>query len=488
MEELISSTSSSPPNATAASNFFPHQYPDPLQRTLQFLVQTRPEWWVYAIFWKAARDHDGRLLLAWGDGHFRGNKDVEKMKKTQTLFQKPGFDQPAETNADYRKRASFRTAQIQALEMDCFSSDGDVTDAEWFYVVSLTRTFATGDGIPGRALSSGNSVWLVGATELQMYDCERTKEAKMHGIQTLVCVPTSNGVLELGSSDLIQENWSLVQQARALLGPGLDLGFKTSQPSPPTTTRLMDRSLSLSFADIGLIASSVEAKKEGGTTGTGQSSSVDSEHSDSDDAAAAAAAAEVEKQLRRPKKRGRKPGNGRDISLNHVEAERQRREKLNHRFYALRAVVPNVSRMDKASLLSDAVAYIKELKEKVEELTQLQKESSSKKLKRGAIHFSDQDRDSDHSGDGKLGGGLVEIEVKIIGSEAMIRVQSRNSEHPAAAMMATLRDLELHVHHASVSSVNDLMLQDIVVRIPDGLQSEENLKSALLRKLEKMQQ
>ncbi|KAL0398015.1 UNVERIFIED_CONTAM: Transcription factor MTB1 [Sesamum calycinum] len=41
---------------------------------------------------------------------------------------------------------------------------------------------------------------------------------------------------------------------------------------------------------------------------------------------------------KRPRKRGRKPANGREEPLNHVEAERQRREKLNQRFYALRAV------------------------------------------------------------------------------------------------------------------------------------------------------
>lgn len=46
-----------------------------------------------------------------------------------------------------------------------------------------------------------------------------------------------------------------------------------------------------------------------------------------------------------PRKRGRKPANDREEPLNHVQAERQRREKLNKRFYALRAVVPNVSKV-----------------------------------------------------------------------------------------------------------------------------------------------
>lgn len=46
-----------------------------------------------------------------------------------------------------------------------------------------------------------------------------------------------------------------------------------------------------------------------------------------------------------PRKRGRKPANDREEPLSHVQAERQRREKLNQRFYALRAVVPNVSKV-----------------------------------------------------------------------------------------------------------------------------------------------
>jgi transcription factor MYC2 len=61
---------------------------------------------------------------------------------------------------------------------------------------------------------------------------------------------------------------------------------------------------------------------------------------------------------RPPRKRGRKPANDREEPLNHVQAERQRREKLNQRFYALRAVVPNVSKVPTCNLSSPSYLYL----------------------------------------------------------------------------------------------------------------------------------
>lgn len=460
--------------------------PPTLQQRLQFIVQSQPEWWAYAIFWQTSNDDNGRVFLTWGDGHFQGTKDIVPKRSSYTS----NNNQPrTEFHSERIKVMKGIQALINENPGINGSMDGDVTDTEWFYVMSLTRSFSVGDGVIGKALGSGSLVWLTGGHELQFYNCERAKEAQVHGIETMVCIPTSSGVLELGSCDMVRENWGLAQQAKSLFGSDL-IGLIPKQPSSGGGIQFLDRNIS--FADIGIITGVQEEdtdthqvkKQEVVRKKEGAASYVDSEHSDSD---CPLIAVNIEKRI--PKKRGRKPGLGRDAPLNHVEAERQRREKLNHRFYALRAVVPNVSRMDKASLLSDAVSYINELKAKVEELESQLLQRESKKVKVETPDTATDNQSTTTSVDqtrpvNSAGGLPLEIEVKIVGRDAMVRVQAENANYPTAKLMAALRDLELQIHHASMSCVNELMLQDVVVRVPDGLRSEEGLKSALLTRLE----
>ena len=284
-----------------------------------------------------------------------------------------------------------------------------------------------------------------------MYGCERSREALLHGVVTLVCIPSGSGVLELGSSEMVGDNWGLVQQAKALLTVGLDLDLVNSAaPANPSLTA---------------------APKSLGVP-VGLTSSLESEHSDSEGG--------LLLEKRRPKKRGRKPGSGKEMPVNHVEAERQRREKLNLRFYALRSVVPNVSRMDKASLLADAVSYIKELRARVDQLEAEMKKPRNEAFRVTAAAGNALPLIIRGEGEDKM-----EFEVRMMEADAVIRVKSENNYHPSARLMTALRELDMKVQHASISCVKEYMFQDVVARAPPGLDSEDTLKAAILAQLER---
>ncbi|WRX18177.1 hypothetical protein QQP08_010664 [Theobroma cacao] len=139
----------------------------------------------------------------------------------------------------------------------------------------------------------------------------------------------------------------------------------------------------------------------------------------------------------------------------------------------------------KASLLSDAVAYVKELKSKVDEL-EAKLRVKSQKTKLNVINVIDNQSKTTTFKSTRPSPNhepkTMEVDVKNVGSETMIRVQCPDVNYPAARSMDALRDLELHVHHASISNVKELGRQDAVVRVPTGLISEEVLKTAILQR------
>ncbi|BBH03535.1 Basic helix-loop-helix DNA-binding family protein [Prunus dulcis] len=491
MEEIIASSSSPQ---------FCQETSATCQQRLQFIVQNRPEWWVYAIFWQASKDSNDQISLSWAGGHFKSSKDLasKRSNKVMNNYQpKFGFNNVERKKVINRGCAeSLFQEDLEDLDMRLVDHGvGDVTDSEWFYFysVSLTQSFAAGhatNNILGRAFCSGGFVWLAGAHELQFYECERVKEARMHGIQTLVCIATPCGVLELASLDVIKEDWGLVHLSKSLFG---------SENNRISKQGSRDGNAPVPFPESGMFSGPQKDFPDKGDTKEAAPINIGGSSSDSPSDSVGNFTSENTERTRL-KKRGRSTnhGPGRESQLlNHVEAERQRREKLNHRFYVLRSVVPNVSKMDRSSLFADAVAYINQLKSKVEELeakiqsqprnpnmgnvSNLDHHSSQSTSSIVDFHHSSSNNNNNNNNNNK-GAGVVEVDVKILGSEAMIRVQCPDQDYPYAKLMNALKSLGLQVYHASISSVKEMMIQDIVARVPYGFTSEEAMRMGIIKR------
>ncbi|GMI96173.1 hypothetical protein like AT4G17880 [Hibiscus trionum] len=559
-----------------------------LQQRLQALIEGARECWTYAIFWQSSYDYSGTTaVLGWGDGYYKGEDDKGKGKS------KVSSSSAAEQ--EHRKKVLRElNSLISGSSVTADDAvDEEVTDTEWFFLVSMTQSFVNGSGLPGQALLNSSPVWVAGQDRLAGSVCERARQGQVFGLRTMVCIPSANGVVELGSTELIAQSSDLTNKVRILFNfnNGIEAGSwsvsnnttdqgendpsslwisepknnisnqnqRIKNPSSsslsenPSSVRLgnhhhqQGQSFSLSFSDYGFDGNSSvrngnssarllkpesgeilnfgEGKKSGNGNGNGNvnlfsansqlvveenkkkrspnsrgsnedgmlsfTSGVvlpcsgvaksnggarDSDNSDIEASiikeADSGRAVEPEK---RPRKRGRKPANGREEPLNHVEAERQRREKLNQKFYALRAVVPNVSKMDKASLIGDAISYINELKSKLQnadsEKDELQRQIDEMKKDHSTAPPSPPDQD--------LKSIELDIDVKIIGLDAMIRTQCGKKNHPAARLMTALKELDLDVHHASVSVVNDLMIQQATVKMGSRFYTQEQLRKAL---------
>jgi bHLH-MYC and R2R3-MYB transcription factors N-terminal/Helix-loop-helix DNA-binding domain len=149
---------------------------------------------------------------------------------------------------------------------------------------------------------------------------------------------------------------------------------------------------------------------------------------------------------RKPRKRGRKPANGREEPLNHVEAERMRREKLNQRFYALRAVVPNISKMDKASLLGDAIAYIQELQQRVKEME------------------SEREKWPEHNHASRKALPPPDIEVVTAQDKVIVKVTSPFDTHPLSRIIHAFKESNVNVVNSDVSTGNGSVTHTFAVK------------------------
>ncbi|XP_052194898.1 transcription factor bHLH18-like isoform X2 [Diospyros lotus] len=159
--------------------------------------------------------------------------------------------------------------------------------------------------------------------------------------------------------------------------------------------------------------------------------------------------------------------NGFSSNQDHIIAERKRREMLSQLFIALSAIVPGLKKMDKASVLGDAIKYLKQLQERVKTL----EEQASKRLvesvvivKKYELHA---DGDSSSSDENFSGGAydepLPEVEARIYNKNVLIRVHCEKKKGVLEKTVAEIEKLGLSIVNSSVLTFGSLALDITII-------------------------
>ncbi|KAL3538747.1 hypothetical protein ACH5RR_002113 [Cinchona calisaya] len=149
----------------------------------------------------------------------------------------------------------------------------------------------------------------------------------------------------------------------------------------------------------------------------------------------------------------------------HIMAERKRREKLSQRFIALSALVPGLKKMDKASVLGDAIKYLKQLQEKV---TNLEEETRKRSMERVVfVRKYEQSADVENSSLSNNGPydelPLPEIEAKLSNKDVLIRVHCEKKKGIQEKTIAEIEKLPLSVINSSIMTFGDSSLDMTII-------------------------
>ncbi|KAL6639548.1 hypothetical protein ACP70R_023278 [Stipagrostis hirtigluma subsp. patula] len=211
-----------------------------VQRALQSVAEATR--WTYSLLWQLCA-HKGALV--WAEGHYNGA--IKTRKTVQPAGEEEEDDDGGDATAAEGQGLAARRRSRQLRELFDFlageaaaAGDGggrdvvhrgapatarrpsaalapeDLTDTEWFYLMCASYCFPPGVGLPGTAFARGEHVWLTGANEVDSKVFSRAILAKSAGIQAVACIPVGDGVLEIGTTERVEENRCFIQYVRSL--------------------------------------------------------------------------------------------------------------------------------------------------------------------------------------------------------------------------------------------------------------------------------
>ncbi|GAB4848843.1 hypothetical protein Ancab_003637 [Ancistrocladus abbreviatus] len=173
------------------------------------------------------------------------------------------------------------------------------------------------------------------------------------------------------------------------------------------------------------------------------------------------------------------------VAQDHIIAERKRREKLSQRFIALSALVPGLKKMDKASVLADAIKYLKQLQEQVKTLEDQTKKRALESVvlvKKSRISLIEDDAASSEENSKRNSDDMLpEIEARVSDKSVLIRIHCEKQQGLLAKILCEIEKLHLTVINSSALKFGNC---DLVITIIAQMEGEVSVTAKdLVKKL-----
>ncbi|OIW10886.1 hypothetical protein TanjilG_27832 [Lupinus angustifolius] len=163
---------------------------------------------------------------------------------------------------------------------------------------------------------------------------------------------------------------------------------------------------------------------------------------------------------------------------NHIIAERKRREKLSQSLIALAALIPGLKKMDKASVLGDAIKYMKDLKER---LRLLEEESKKRVVESVVIVNKPQVSGDDDSSSCDESEALPHVDARVSDKEVLLRIHCHKQKGILVKILDHIQKLHLFVVNSTVLPFGKNSIIDITIVAKMGTGYNLTLKDLLTK-------